>query len=148
MTRENIRSKEPQTEFPLKISTNNKINKMICKIQDTFHKLKTEVIGKQSNVAWNKQNLSCVPVCCVVLSKDALIMLFKVGNENKPAQYQYLDTHYGMKKLFRVSQSYAFQTLCSILCDDKQWQIVKTADFTMQVQMLHLVMYYTFKYVT
>lgn len=51
------------------ISTNNKINKMICKIQDTFHNLKTEVIGKQSNVAWNKQNLSCVPVCCVVLTK-------------------------------------------------------------------------------
>lgn len=66
----------------------------------------------------------------------------------KPAQYQYLDTHHGMKKLFTVSQSSVLQTLCSILCDDTQWQIVKTADFTMQVQMLHLVMYCAFKYVT
>lgn len=68
-------------------------------------------------------------------------MLFKVGSKSKPVSthYQDLDTHHSIGKLLVVSKRYVSQTKI-LHCNDKQWHIVKTADFTIQVQTLSAVM--------
>lgn len=72
-------------------------------------------------------------------------MLFKLGSKSKPVltHYQDLDPHHGKGKLSTVSKSHVSQT--KILHCDKQW-IVKTSDFTTQVQTSSAVMDSPFRY--